>query len=60
VNTKVAAHIVSDMKTISLRTEKAVKVLQQIEDIAGKEVNRVMKVIDATLTGVGKNLDTSV
>ena len=60
MNTKVAAHIVSDMKTISLRTEKAVKVLQQIEDIAGKEVNRVMKVIDATLTGVGKNLDTSV
>ena len=54
------ANIAIGMKTTQINTEAAMKVLKMSMDTAKQEGAGLMKMIDAMLTGVGRNLDTTV
>ena len=53
------AKMATNMKTMNLRNEATLKVLKIAMDTAEQEGEGLMKMIDAMLTGVGRNFDMS-
>ena len=54
------ANTATNMKMIHVQTEATFKVMKMVMDTAEEASDRLMRMIDAAMTGVGQNVDTLV